>query len=155
MRARRLISSEQGLTLIELLAVIVILGIMAAIAVPAVGGLIEKSRTQSFVSNSYAVKDAATYYLKDRVANDDDVGGQITYELLVEEGFLDEIKDPDTGKLWTVATNASYVTVVKERVESICLYGEKRKLCSRMENKQLVDGPAPISELTVELVTPK
>ena len=141
--------------MIELLAVIVILGIMAAIAVPAIGGIIEKSRTQSFVSNSYAVKDAATYYLKDQVANDHDVGGKITYRLLVDEGFLDEIIDPDTRNLWNSTANASYVTVVKERVESICLYGEKRKLCSRMENKELVNGPAPISELTVELVTPK
>ena len=155
MRAKRLSLSEQGLTLIELLTVIVILGIIAAIAVPAVGGLIEKARTQSFVSNSYVVKDAATYYLKDQVANDQDVGDQITYQLLVEEGFLDEIKDPDTGKLWNASTNDSFVKVKKEKVTSICLYGEKRKLCSRMEDKQLVDGPAPISELTVELVTPK
>lgn len=155
MRAKRLTLSEQGLTLIELLTVIVILGIIAAIAVPAVGGLIEKARTQSFVSNSYAVKDAATYYLKDQVANDQDVGDQITYELLVEAGFLDEIKDPDTGKLWDASANDSFVKVEKEKVISICLYGEKRKLCSRMENKQLIDGPAPISELNVELVTPK
>ncbi|MEK3798024.1 prepilin-type N-terminal cleavage/methylation domain-containing protein [Peribacillus sp. FSL H8-0477] len=154
MRAKRLTLSEQGLTLIELLTVIVILGIIAAIAVPAVGGLIEKARTQSFVSNSYAVKDAATYYLKDQVANDHDVGDQISYKLLVEEGFLDEIKDPDTGTLWTT-TNGSYVKVEKEKVVSICLYGEKRKLCSRMENTKLIDGPAPISELNVELVTPK
>ncbi len=37
------LNNEKGLTLVELLAVIVILGIIAAIAVPSIGGIIENS----------------------------------------------------------------------------------------------------------------
>jgi type IV pilus assembly protein PilA len=41
MMLKRIIKNERGLTLIELLAVVVILGIISAIAVPSIGGLIE------------------------------------------------------------------------------------------------------------------
>lgn len=44
-------SEEKGFTLVELLAVIVILGIIAAIAVPAVFGIIEKSREDVCYTN--------------------------------------------------------------------------------------------------------
>ena len=38
------LKNEKGLTLVELLAVIVILGIIAAIAVPSIGNIIDNSR---------------------------------------------------------------------------------------------------------------
>ena len=39
-----LLKNEKGLTLIELLAVIVILGIIAAIAIPRIGGLFKMQK---------------------------------------------------------------------------------------------------------------
>ncbi|VWX36347.1 type II secretion system protein [Exiguobacterium oxidotolerans] len=50
---------ERGLTLIELLVVVVILGIIAAIAVVAIGGLIENSRKDAQVSNAKQLVSAA------------------------------------------------------------------------------------------------
>ncbi|MEK4648525.1 MULTISPECIES: type II secretion system protein [unclassified Exiguobacterium] len=53
---------ERGLTLIELLVVVVILGIIAAIAVVAIGGLIENSRKDAVVSDAKQLVSAAKLY---------------------------------------------------------------------------------------------
>lgn len=50
--------NQRGLTLVELLAVIVILGIVAAIAVPAIGGVIERSKKNADAATIDLVKDA-------------------------------------------------------------------------------------------------
>jgi len=56
--------SKKGVTLVELLAVIVILGIIAAIAVPAIGGLIDRQRTNAaLASHEVVMNQAKTYVL--------------------------------------------------------------------------------------------
>ena len=152
-KRRPILGSERGLTLIELLAVIVILGIIAAIAVPAIGGLIEKSKTQAFVSNAYAVKDASVYYLKEHLLHGGEERTEVSYRELIAGGYLEEIQDPDTGKRWDADGNLSYAAVEGEQVTGICLIGEKRKLCSRYDGENLADGPAPAGALDPELVT--
>ena len=56
---KKFLKNQKGLTLVELLAVIVILGIIAAIAVPAIGNIIENSRKDAQVANAEALYDAA------------------------------------------------------------------------------------------------
>lgn len=53
------VKNQKGLTLVELLAVIVILGIIAAIAVPAIGNIIENSRKDAHVANAESLYNAA------------------------------------------------------------------------------------------------
>ena len=59
----RRMTNEKGLTLIELLAVIVILGIIAAIAIPAIGGLIDDQKKNAFVANALTMKEAANLFV--------------------------------------------------------------------------------------------
>lgn len=56
------VKSDKGLTLVELLAVIVILGIIAAIAVPAIGKIIENNRIKATKSEAIIAMEAAKLY---------------------------------------------------------------------------------------------
>lgn len=60
--------NEKGLTLVELLAVIVILAIIAAIAIPAFGKIIDNSRIKSEKANAIRVIEAAELYFADAKA---------------------------------------------------------------------------------------
>ncbi|AOM82354.1 pilus assembly FimT family protein [Salisediminibacterium beveridgei] len=56
---KKFLKNQKGLTLVELLAVIVILGIIAAIAVPAIANIIDNSRKDAQIANAEAMYDAA------------------------------------------------------------------------------------------------
>ncbi|MDT0161913.1 MULTISPECIES: prepilin-type N-terminal cleavage/methylation domain-containing protein [Bacillus] len=77
------LKNEKGLTLIELLAVIVILGIIAAIAIPSIGGIIQKSKEDAVKADAIAVLNAAKVYV---AANPLDDTGKST----ITKGQLDE-----------------------------------------------------------------
>ncbi|OIU70734.1 type IV pilin protein [Rossellomorea aquimaris] len=60
---KKILKNDKGLTLVELLAVIVILGIIAAIAVPSIGNIIEKSRADAVKAEGTQVLNAAKLYV--------------------------------------------------------------------------------------------
>lgn len=94
----RLTKNQKGLTLIELLAIIVILGIIAAIAIPTVGTLIENSRTNADIRSVELIEGAALLYL---VANDSDTlraGTEITVATLNTAGYLNSIPESQVLK---------------------------------------------------------
>ena len=55
------LKNEKGLTLVELLAVIVILGIIAAIAIPSIGNIIENSKVNAVKADAQNVLDCCKY----------------------------------------------------------------------------------------------
>ena len=88
---KRLLKNERGLTLIELLAVIVILGIIAAIAIPAIGGLINKSKDDAKIAEGIQIVNAAKLYM---TANTPSAfPATLTQEEL--DPYLDNVKDDD------------------------------------------------------------
>lgn len=106
---------ERGLTLIELLVVVVILGIIAAIAVVAIGGLIENSRKDAQVANAKQLVSAAKLY----VSSNPIESGKLSYAVpaadttdkKVLEKYIDSLKDPMNGD---AEYQEAYVTVGKD-----------------------------------------
>ncbi|PID15679.1 Tfp assembly type protein [Sporosarcina sp. P34] len=76
--------NDKGLTLVELLAVIVILGIIAAIAVPAIGNIIENTKYNAVKSDALNALSAGNLYYAEQPKET-----KVTIEQLVERGYLD------------------------------------------------------------------
>ena len=60
------LNNEKGLTLVELLAVIVILGIIAAIAIPSIGNIVTNSRVNALIADGQNVLAAANLYFVEK-----------------------------------------------------------------------------------------
>lgn len=61
-KVQNTLKNEKGLTLVELLAVIVILGIIAAIAIPSIGNIIQNSREKAVIADALNTLSAAELY---------------------------------------------------------------------------------------------
>ncbi|WP_226646582.1 type IV pilin protein [Mesobacillus subterraneus] len=60
---KKKMKDQRGLTLVELLAVIVILGIIAAIAVPSIGNVIQKSKVDAVKADALHVLNAGKLFV--------------------------------------------------------------------------------------------
>lgn len=90
------LKNERGLTLVELLAVIVILGIVGAIAFVMIGNVIENSKQDAHIANAQQLIASAKLYDSQGgefdSGNDDE--GTVSSETLHEEGLIDELINP-------------------------------------------------------------
>lgn len=81
---------EDGFTLVELLAVIVILGIILAIAIPAIGNVIDNSKADAAAAEYDLVIDAGRLYFTAEANNDEvDLSDGVEVEDLASEGYLE------------------------------------------------------------------
>jgi type IV pilus assembly protein PilA len=93
---RKLMNKKSGFTLIELMIVVAILGILAAIAIPAFVTYIRRAKTVEATENVSKMFDAAaSYYAKERVAPGITASSQIHCTVADD----DDGKDPGTDKI--------------------------------------------------------
>jgi type IV pilus assembly protein PilA len=133
-KIRQLLKNQKGLTLVELLAVVVILGIIAAIAVPSIGGIIDNSKKDAHVANAEQMVAASRMALasNDTKILSGDNGNtlnRISLKELIDNGYLEgNLKDPDSNAPYNQLQ--SYVDVDPQAngtyLYSVTLKGSKR-----------------------------
>ena len=101
-KMKHILKNEKGLTLIELLAVIVILAIVAAIAVPSIGNIIENSRVGAIKADAQTAMAGAKLYF-----TDNQEAPSVKVSDLVTAGFLESGSSLTADTAITKVTGAS------------------------------------------------
>ncbi|MDM5330841.1 type II secretion system protein [Neobacillus sp. CF12] len=125
--------NENGYSLVEVLAVIVILGIIASIGLVSVSNVIASSKDKTFVNNALTVVHAADLYLNDEKIKDKNSVDKITYVELYDLKYLNKFHDPYTGNALPPSAD-TFVEVIDGKISSVCLDGYHRSLCAPVDN---------------------
>lgn len=114
---KRIKKDERGLTLVELLAVVVILAIVAAIAFILIGNVIENSKKDAHVSNALQLISAAKLY----DATEGMMPGEsVELSELQEAGYIGNLTNPwDDESDFTYGSGA---VVTKQEENDVIIY---------------------------------
>lgn len=150
-KSSRLSHNQKGLTMIELLAVIVILGILSAIAIPLMGNVVQGAKDRAFVANALRMKEAASLNIRAQLEVIDQPSSpkKLSYADLITSGFLEEFKDPDTGEMMP-DESPSYIEMANDSgniIYRVFLEGKKRQIGTEQQ-------PLPTDTLTTESIKP-
>ncbi|GAB2491404.1 hypothetical protein GCM10008929_14470 [Alkalibacterium psychrotolerans] len=92
-KIKQMMNKEEGFTLVELLAVIVILGIIVAISIPAIGGVISNAQDNADSAEQDLIEEAARMW---HISERDGKGSvDVGVKTLIDGGYLENRGDDD------------------------------------------------------------
>ena len=107
---------NKGFTLIEIIAVVIIIGIIALIAVPSVSSYIANSRKTAYAAHEKSMEEAAKSLTIEVINGKDSFAlprqgdhSEVFLNELIDKEYLASLKDPNTGELCNEAM--SYVII--------------------------------------------
>ena len=96
---------KNGFTLMEVLAVLIILSIMVVIAIPMVNTAIKNSKDKSYLRQMEGIVDSAKIWASEHIfelPDEEDETLTLTLTELIQGGYVDQnIKNPKTGEAFT------------------------------------------------------
>ena len=96
---------KRGFTLVELLAVLILLGVVSLIAIPSIGKILNRSREKARESTKNELIKAAKNYYADNIRELPDDGSHkcLSVSEIEENGYIsnDDIVDPTTEEKLT------------------------------------------------------
>lgn len=121
-------NNQRGVTLIEILAVVIILGVLSAIAVPSVYGYIEKTRETTFLLEAVNLKAATIQaYESDPALRDGNIGGgaRLRAATAIANNMHRSVESPVDNQynVSGVAVPGATHTYITLKDKSVYLYG--------------------------------
>lgn len=107
--------NKRGLTIVELLAVLVVIGLIAVVIFPVVTSNINDSKDKTMKMQKASIKEAAESYVAENIGKKVFLGEnsveEISLNTLINEGFLTgSYKDPIEGKEYDLINSKVIVT---------------------------------------------
>lgn len=146
------LKNTNGFTIIEILAVVIILGILVTVGIVGVTKYIEKSKARTYESYKYDLSGAANNMMIDCLNSNGDAceipaygtSIKVTHQDLVNRGYSKPLKDPEADGY----CDTSYVIVTNEGQSVIDLKYQVCLFCSKYQSKETGcngSGPTPVN----------
>ena len=126
-------NNKRGFTLIELVAVIVILGVLLIVAIPAVSQYIKQTRETTYTSHEVTMEEATRAYTIDCLKNNekdctvphDNESINVYLDKLIEKEYVEKLQDPQKPGSYC-SPDKSFVKVIKDGTSDykyqVCLF---------------------------------